>query len=82
MRNYLLAAVAVAAVASSPAVARDGSVYVGVEGGVLFPKDNDADVFVDYTTTQISAEQFLSLPDIAGEGSTSCQAAWCGKGLD
>ena len=47
MRKYLLAAVAVAAIAS-PAVARDGAGYIGVEGGIMFPKDNDADVIVDY----------------------------------
>ena len=51
MRKYLLAAAAVAAVAS-PAFARDGSGYVGIEGGILFPKDQDADILVDYTTTQ------------------------------
>ncbi|HEU4704357.1 MAG TPA: outer membrane beta-barrel protein, partial [Sphingomicrobium sp.] len=54
MRKYLLAAVAAAAIAT-PAVARDGAGYVGVEGGVLFPKDNDGDAFVDYTTTQTPA---------------------------
>jgi opacity protein-like surface antigen len=37
MRNYLLAAAAAAAFAT-PAVAADGSGYVGIEGGVLFPK--------------------------------------------
>src|SRR5829696_5097085 len=47
MRKYLLAAVAAAAIAS-PAVARDGSGYIGVEGGILFPKDQDADAFVDF----------------------------------
>ena len=50
MRKYLLAAAGVAALATSPAFARDGAAYVGIEGGVLFPKDNDADAFVDYTT--------------------------------
>ncbi|HWU91921.1 MAG TPA: outer membrane beta-barrel protein, partial [Sphingomicrobium sp.] len=34
MRNYLLAAVAVLAIAT-PAAARDGSPYVGIEGGIL-----------------------------------------------
>ena len=52
MRKYLFAAAAVAAVAS-PAAARDGSGYFGVEGGILFPKDQDADVFVDYETTTV-----------------------------
>ena len=51
MRNYLLAAVALAAV-SSPAAAQP---YLGVEGGVLFPKDQDGDTLVDYTTTQTPA---------------------------
>ena len=39
MRKYLLAAAAAAAIAT-PAVARDGSGYFGVEGGVLFAKDS------------------------------------------
>ena len=34
MRNYLLAAVAAFAIAT-PAAARDGSPYVGIEGGIL-----------------------------------------------
>src|SRR4030095_7505797 len=49
MRKYLLAAVGVAAIAA-PAHARDGSGYVGVEAGVVFPRDSDANVLVDYTT--------------------------------
>src|SRR3990170_7876490 len=55
MRKYLLAAVAAAAVTSTPALARDNTFYVGVEGGVMFPRDNDADVFADFTTTQTPA---------------------------
>ena len=56
MRKLLLASAAVAAVATaSPALARDGSLYAGIEGGVLFAEDQDADVFVDYTTTQTPA---------------------------
>ena len=38
MRKLLLAAVAATAIAS-PAMARDGSPYVGIEGGALFAKD-------------------------------------------
>ena len=38
MRNYLLAAVAAAAL-TSPAMARDKSTYVGVEGGVMLVED-------------------------------------------
>jgi opacity protein-like surface antigen len=66
MKKYLLAAVAVAAVAS-PAVARDGSGYLGVEGGIMFPKDQDADLFVDYTTTQTVA----TTPTIVGPADTT-----------
>ena len=43
MRKYLLAAAAAVAVAT-PAAARDGSGYFGIEGGILFPKDQDADL--------------------------------------
>jgi opacity protein-like surface antigen len=52
MRTILLATVAGLAVVATPAVARDGSMYGGIEGGVLFPKDQDADLNVNYTTTQ------------------------------
>jgi hypothetical protein len=62
MRKYLLAATAAAAVMATPAMARDGSVYVGIEGGVLFPKDNDADVFADYTTTQVPGTPVAAAP--------------------
>src|SRR3982751_4325481 len=54
MRKYLLAAVAAGAMAT-PALARDGAPYVGVEGGIMFPKDQDGDLLVDYTTTQTPA---------------------------
>jgi opacity protein-like surface antigen len=46
MRNYLLAAVAAAAIAA-PAVAQDAPAtgpYVGIEGGVLFPQGTDTDI--------------------------------------
>ncbi len=62
MRKYLLAATAAAAVVATPAMARDGSVYVGIEGGILFPKDNDADVFADFTTTQTPATPLAAVP--------------------
>ena len=52
MRKYLLAAAAAAAIAT-PAVARDGSGYFGVEGGVLFPKDTGN---VDFSGTYVSSE--------------------------
>src|SRR4028118_958064 len=49
MRKYLLAAVAVAAIAS-PAAARDGSGYVGIEGGAMIVEDMDHDLDFDDAT--------------------------------
>ena len=46
MRKYLLAAVAAAAIAT-PAVARDGSGYIGLEGGVMLPEDQQYDLRTD-----------------------------------
>ena len=43
MRKFLLAAVAAAAIAS-PAMARDGSPYVGIEGGFMIVEDIESDV--------------------------------------
>ena len=62
MRKYLMVATAAAAVMATPAVARDGSVYVGIEGGILFPKDNDADVFADFTTSQTPTTPLAAAP--------------------
>ena len=52
MRNFLLAAVATAAIAS-PAMARDGSPYVGVDIGVTAPKDTSIDIDAAYPTTTV-----------------------------
>ena len=48
MRKYLLAAVAAVAI-SSPALARDGSPYVGIEGGLVIDGDLDLDLEFDYS---------------------------------
>jgi len=48
MQKYLFAAVAAAAIAT-PAMARDGSGYVGIEGGALFPKNQHVDATVNFT---------------------------------
>src|SRR3954447_14901370 len=50
MRKYLLAAVAAGAIAT-PAMARDGSPYVGVDLGVMFPRDTNMDVDALFPTT-------------------------------
>ena len=54
MRKCLLAGAA-AFVIATPAAARDGSAYFGISGGVMFPRDNDGDVFADFSTTQVPA---------------------------
>jgi len=66
MRKYLLMAVAAAAL-TSPAIARDGQPYVGIEGGILLPKDQDGDSTIDFTTTQTPATP----TGPAGPGDTS-----------
>src|SRR5947208_15317778 len=59
MRKYLLAAAAAVAIAS-PAAARDGSGYVGIEGGVLFPQCKNADGAVDFTTNTLTRVDLAS----------------------
>ena len=53
MRKYLLAAAAVAAIAT-PAMARDGAGYVGIEGGILFPRNTNYNVNYNAITTTTS----------------------------
>jgi opacity protein-like surface antigen len=49
MRNYLLAATAAAL--AGPAFAAANGPYVGVEGGIMFPRTSDLDVILNNTTT-------------------------------
>lgn len=60
MRRYLLAAVAAAAIAT-PALARDGSPYVGIEAGVVIPQDPDFDVTVRDGATSTRYTQALRI---------------------
>jgi opacity protein-like surface antigen len=58
MRNILLAAVAVASIAT-PALARDGSPYVGVEGGLMIVEDFDVDsVIRNGATTTVAKDAY------------------------
>jgi len=52
MKKYLLAAVAVSAIAipAMPAAARDGQGYAGIEAGVLWAKSQDLDGVVVFTS--------------------------------
>ena len=64
MRKYLFAAVAAVAVAT-PAAARDGAGYFGIEGGILFPKDQDANLdatFVNSAQTPAAGTDVPTLP--------------------
>jgi opacity protein-like surface antigen len=54
MRKYLFAATAAAALAS-PAFAAANGPYVGIEGGVMFPRSTDLDVILNNTTTYDNA---------------------------
>ena len=49
MRKYLFAAVAAAAIAT-PALAKDNSGYVGIDGGILMPRNQSFTGAVDFTT--------------------------------
>ncbi|MFN2474413.1 MAG: outer membrane protein, partial [Sphingomicrobium sp.] len=65
MRKYLLAAVA-AAVIASPALARDGSPYVGIEGGILFPRNNFYDLRASDGTTSTTYNRGLQVNNKEG----------------
>jgi opacity protein-like surface antigen len=53
MRKILLAAVAASAIAT-PALARNGQPYVGIEGGLLLPRDLNGNANVDYVTSPLT----------------------------
>jgi opacity protein-like surface antigen len=53
MRTILLATAA-ALVIATPAVARDGSPYIGIEGGVLFPKSQNVNASIDFANTGVT----------------------------
>src|SRR3954451_15442401 len=64
MRKCLLATTALLMFAT-PAVAKDGSWYAGLDAGVLFPKSpSGGNVFVDYTTTNATVPPGGILPPI------------------
>ena len=74
VRKYLLAAVAASAIAASPAMARDGSGYIGVEGGLVldadadfdFDADFDGDLFEDDDVFEVDFKSGLDADLIAG----------------
>jgi opacity protein-like surface antigen len=54
MRKYLLAAVAAAAISTPAFATQDNSGYVGIEGGILFPKSQSLSARVDFTDPAIT----------------------------
>ena len=69
MRKYLASAALAAIVVSTPAVARDGSGYIGVEAGVVLPRASDADVFVNYSSVNVPG--VVGTPEPADTGFTN-----------
>ena len=63
MRKYLLAAVAATAIAT-PAVAQQSGPYVGIEGGVLFPRDTNVDATVDFIDPTLPNVDYDSVLDL------------------
>lgn len=63
MRNHLLVAVAAAAIAA-PSYAQSSGPYVGVEGGILFPRDTDVDADVTYTDPVLGTQTFDNAVDL------------------
>ncbi len=53
MRKYLLAGAA-ALIIATPAAARDGSGYFGIEGGILFPKSQSVNASVDFSDALVT----------------------------
>ena len=53
MRKYLFLAAAAAAAIASPAAARDGTFYAGLEGGLWGPSDTSIDVDATYPATTV-----------------------------
>ena len=54
MRKYVFLAAAAAAAISTPAFARDGSPYVGLDAGIFFPESKDINGNIDFTNTAIT----------------------------
>ena len=63
MRKHLLVAVAAAGIAA-PAFAQSSGPYIGVEGGILFPKDTNVDADVTYTDPVLGTQTFDNAIDL------------------
>jgi opacity protein-like surface antigen len=63
MRKYLLTAVAAAAIAT-PALAQSTGPDVGIEGGIMFPRDTDVDADVTYNDPVLGNVTFDNAVDL------------------
>ena len=63
MKTYILAAVAAAAIAT-PAYAQSSGPYIGIEGGILFPKDTNVDADVNFIDDDFDDVTFDNVLDV------------------
>ena len=56
MKKYMVSAALVSAMIATPAMARDGYWYAGIEGGVLIPEDTQIDFDIDTAEASIDQE--------------------------
>ena len=63
MKKHLLVAAAVAAIAT-PAAAQDSGPYVGIEGGVMFPRDTEVDADVNFVDPLVPDVVFNDVFDL------------------
>ena len=60
MKRFFLAAAAAAAI-TSPAAARDGSGYAGIEGGILIPRNMETDLTIDFDGDDVDYDNGLEV---------------------
>src|SRR6185437_14519134 len=54
MHRFLFAGAAALAIAAPAAATQDNSPYVGVEGGIMFPKSQSLDARIDFTDPTVN----------------------------
>ena len=62
MRKILLATTAAVVAVSTPAVARDGSGYIGLDGGILFPQSQSGVFTATFSQTAQSPAAGTTAP--------------------
>ena len=54
MRKYMFLAAAAATAIASPALARDGSPYVGIDAGIFYPESKDINGNIDFSSATVT----------------------------